>query len=213
MRAPLLPSLIIETKNGYQVYWASKNATQANFDAIEKILVERYDADKNAKDICRLLRVPGFWHSKDPTAKFLIKVIHKEDVSYSEQEMFLHFRSKVQVKKNIIAEKPREINEDNFWLAANKIPCDYALQLLSGTSHVNGDQIELRQNTDGTKQIWVNNKSTACWVDKNNLIGSHAGGGPSIANWINWYYADWGRTAEILKEVFKDELKVWTKKN
>ncbi|HEY6180096.1 MAG TPA: DNA-primase RepB domain-containing protein, partial [Kofleriaceae bacterium] len=89
LASPLVPSLIVETKRGYQAYWVAKPPAQAehwNAIVLER-LVPRFGADKNARDLCRILRVPGYYHLKDPSDPFLVRVAWRHRVSYSERQM------------------------------------------------------------------------------------------------------------------------------
>ncbi len=68
-RFPLTPSMIVQTSPGKcQCYWlVDDDMAPSQFDGIMSCLVETYGADKNAKDIARVLRIPGFDHTKaDP---------------------------------------------------------------------------------------------------------------------------------------------------
>jgi len=58
---------------------------------------------------------------------------------------------------------------------------------LSGSSHVNGDSISLRDNRNGTKQIICNKNPTSCWIDREGKIGSYSKGGPSVIQFLQWY--------------------------
>ncbi|OVE80584.1 hypothetical protein BVY03_05835 [bacterium K02(2017)] len=195
-QSPLPPSMIIETKRGYHVYWFSKNGTVINFSIIMKRLVELFKGDKNAKDLSRILRVPVFNHCKDPNDKYLVKIIYFKEVYYSELEMIYFFKCLENEKP-----KSKRSNKKNP-ISHNHIDCKFALEKLSGTDHINGDVIEFYPNNDGTEQIWVNAKSTSCWLDREGLIGSHDNGGPTIYQWVNWYHQDMKINNNIIKEVF-----------
>ena len=68
---PLPPSLEVETSEGhYHRYWFVADdwpadvQGRADFAAVMQRMVTDYGCDKNAKDLCRVLRVPGFYHRK-----------------------------------------------------------------------------------------------------------------------------------------------------
>ena len=68
---PLLPSMIVATSPGhFHRYWLladdwpADERGRADFAAVMERMVESYGSDKNAKDISRVLRVPGFLHRK-----------------------------------------------------------------------------------------------------------------------------------------------------
>ena len=71
---PLDPSLVVESSPGkFHRYWVVKDDWPADeqgrtdFAAVMERMVASYGSDKNAKDISRVLRVPGFLHRKDQT--------------------------------------------------------------------------------------------------------------------------------------------------
>jgi hypothetical protein len=204
----LVPTMLIETKSGYHVYWKARDATQENWrHIVENRLVPFYKADKKAKDLARLLRVPGFNHLKNPAEPFLIKAVHTKHVEYSEREM-LHFYKDLltQAKQKKLHNKTiKEFPQDgSFWERVWSLDCEYALSKLSGTEYVGGEYYDFKPNSSGTKNIYVNGKSTSCWIDHEGRIGSLDDGGPTIAQWLNWFHKDYSKTVSIIKEVFPE---------
>ena len=68
---PLLPSMIVKSSPGhFHRYWLladewnADEQGRAEFAKIMERMVESYGSDKSAKDISRVLRVPGFLHRK-----------------------------------------------------------------------------------------------------------------------------------------------------
>jgi hypothetical protein len=203
-KSPILPSMLIETKRGYQAYWFAKDATIENFNAIvEGRLIPMFKADMKAKDLCRILRVPGYYHCKNPEDKFLVKGHYaKFYLNYSEKEMLMLFH--LHRKERIATTKDQiQVRGDSFWQKVGSIPASSGLEHLSGTSYVNNETFDFKNHANGTKQIKVNGKPTSSWIDSDGMIGSYEKGGPTIANWLKWYGHSWGKVAEICKEVFK----------
>lgn len=200
----LRPTMVVETKRGFQVYWKAKNASERHWKAIVwDRLVPFYGADKNAKDLCRILRVPGFNHLKDPANPFPVRQVAYRHVEYSEIEMIRFYpdqRAKERHKK-ALKQAPME---GSFWDRVWRLNCEYALSKLSGTSHVSGETYEFRQNSNGNRNILVNGKSTSCWIDQDGRIGSLDEGGPTIAQWLNWFHKDYKRVVEIIKQEFPE---------
>ena len=62
----LRPSFIVNTSpDKYQAYWLVENEmTRAQFASVMRGIGQRWPSAKDAKDIARVLRVPGFWHQK-----------------------------------------------------------------------------------------------------------------------------------------------------
>lgn len=97
----LIPTFIVETKNGLHVYWMiHEPVTLANFGVpeqekiriwyrdIEEAMLKRFDGDPGAKDVARVLRVPGTIHQKDPHDPFTCKLVHfAEDNVYKFSEI------------------------------------------------------------------------------------------------------------------------------
>ncbi len=84
---PLKPTMIIETKKGYHCYWRAEDATLEKYKSIERGLIEKLNADKGCKDVCRLLRYPGSYHMKNPEHPYKIRVIEDNEIIYSEKKM------------------------------------------------------------------------------------------------------------------------------
>lgn len=201
-KSPIPPTCIIESKNGYHCYWESKGATITNFDEIQSLLVEFFSADKNAKDLCRLLRMVNCFHWKDISDPFLVKEVHRVKKYYTDYEMLKNFQPK---KTNILKFKkliPSQQREHKLYEKdpLSQLECKKGLEILSGTAVVNGNHFTFKHNANGTEQIWVDGKSTACWLDKTGRIGSHAKGGPSLVNWLMYYGYDYKGAREIIKD-------------
>ncbi len=71
---PLKPNIVVQTSLGkFQRYWLVDDLTQEQHGQVMERMVSDYGADNGAKDLARILRVPGFFHNKgDP---FLVHVI------------------------------------------------------------------------------------------------------------------------------------------
>ncbi len=65
---PLPPSVIVNSSPGkYHYYWLTDTDDQAAWNLVQRALITRYGGDKQAKDLTRYLRLPGFNHNKkDP---------------------------------------------------------------------------------------------------------------------------------------------------
>ncbi len=204
----LIPTLIVETKRGFHVYWKAKDATVRNWKQImSHRLVPFYKADKRAKDLCRILRTPGYYHRKDPTDPFLIKKLCENPVEYTEKDMF-HFYSDLITKKTQKALHAKAMKETpghgEFWDLVWNLNCEVALTRLSGSEHVGGEVYTFQDNFSGTKNIIVNGKGSSCWIDADGRIGSADGGGPSIFQWLNWFHKNPARVIEVIKKEFPE---------
>jgi len=87
------PTAIVETKNGYHVYWVFqkpillddprlrnnpelRTSLLETYGKIEAKIIERFHGDLGAKDVTRVLRVPGSYHLKHPNDPFLVRLVH-----------------------------------------------------------------------------------------------------------------------------------------
>lgn len=101
---PPAPTAIVETKNGYHVYWVYENpiildrldVSKAKklfeiYAEIQVAIINRYQGDPAAKDLTRFLRVPGSLHLKNPNSPFQTKLIHFDPeslVRFKEMRVF-----------------------------------------------------------------------------------------------------------------------------
>jgi len=68
-------AMIIETNNGYHVYWVVQGGSISKFVPIQKALAQKFASDPVITDLSRVMRIPGFYHVKDPKRPFLVRVI------------------------------------------------------------------------------------------------------------------------------------------
>jgi hypothetical protein len=232
-KSPLSPSKVIETKNGIQLHFYASDATVKNYRMIEERLISFFGGDKNAKDLCRISREPGYYHMKDPNDPFLVQVLKEYDLTYSEEEMMRHFNVSSELE-GLINPSDRRINyisyikesdtkKKNMYnntttatltsnsiynynistpfssLSYKEIYHNISIQnqgnlllKLSNIPELNSEEITLHPHKTGV-QIHVNKKSTSCWIDLDGKIGSSQGGGPTIIQWIDWYFKRDGR--------------------
>lgn len=205
----LIPSMIVESKRGYHVYFDAKDALPPHWDQIMKRLVEFYGADARARDICRILRAPGYKHMKDPADPFEVKVVWSYPVSYTERQM-LYFYPPTREEmdgseaKPIYKPKPVNLSGDGFFERVYQLDCREALSRLSGTRWVNGEAYSFRATTGGRYNILVNGKGTSTWIDSTGKIGSMDKGGPTPYQWLRWYGLSGSDAKKCLLEIFPE---------
>ena len=81
---PLKPHTVIETKNGLQAVWRIVPLPRENLDLFEQaedLLIRHFRADPAAKDVTRVLRLPGFLHQKDPARPFLCRFLWCDSIT------------------------------------------------------------------------------------------------------------------------------------
>lgn len=203
-KSPLEPSLIVESKKSLHLYYFCDNtATIDNWAVVNQWLRDYYKWDqKIVKDIARVFRIPGFYHKKNKNEPYrILSYLADPDLvwlppKYSEKEMLEKFPvlEKEINKKNEIEKTPATDVYNYIW----QLNCETMLERLSGSSLINWEMIELKNNTNWTKQIWVNNKSTSNWIDTKWFIGDWK----SAFNWITWVEWYWTPRKDIFKWFF-----------
>ncbi|MCA1807356.1 MAG: RepB family DNA primase [Actinobacteria bacterium] len=98
--AALKPSAIVETKNGVHAYWYAARQTPVNYSEYRRVqvgLIKAFGGDKGAKDISRVLRVPGTLHLKNPSEPFKVRIVHQLPVEqtpyYTPEQLLFHYPS------------------------------------------------------------------------------------------------------------------------
>jgi Protein of unknown function (DUF3631)/Primase C terminal 2 (PriCT-2)/RepB DNA-primase from phage plasmid len=97
-KLPLEPSIVVETSPGHRHrywlvrdHWPADEQGRRDFDGVMARMVADYGSDKNAKDISRVLRVPGFLHRKNPAAPHLVQIIEANEKRYTRAELLAAF--------------------------------------------------------------------------------------------------------------------------
>ncbi|WP_373228918.1 DNA-primase RepB domain-containing protein [Cohnella sp.] len=67
-------AMIIETKNGYHIYWVIQGGSISKFVPIQKALAQKFGSDPKITNLSRVMRIPGFYHMKNPDRPFLVRV-------------------------------------------------------------------------------------------------------------------------------------------
>lgn len=218
-KAPLFPSLIVETKRGFQVYFFAKDAKPNHWNSLVlDRLVPYYQADKNARDLARIMRVPGYLHLKNPADPFRVREIFRSNATYSEAQIVRYYQDLNQGTRNEQAHEAakREVQRidggnligqlgsfdfwDRLW-ASNHADI---LARFSGTSAVGGEVYSFKSNRSGTQNILVDGKSSSCWVDRNGRIGSLSSGGPTIYQWLRWFGLSPKHSIEAIKHTLPE---------
>jgi KaiC/GvpD/RAD55 family RecA-like ATPase len=88
--APLKPSMVIESKKSFHVYYRADIAF-ANWERIVGGVIQHFNADTALSSFNEVLRVPGFSHMKNEAEPFEIKLIEKNDLVYTEEDLVAKF--------------------------------------------------------------------------------------------------------------------------
>lgn len=213
------PSLVVETKRGYQAYWCTRDAKAEHWDHIVlEHLVPHFGSDANARDLCRIMRVPGFLHLKNPAEPFKIKKVWQHKVFYTEWQFVVLLQKELPWKpskakhQSALAEarasSPTFTATDSLWDAVWNLNCEEGLGRLSGHWAVGGEKYTFSKTARGRLNIHVDGKGTSCFLDESRRIGSLDGGGPTLVQWLRWFRHDWKVVIEVLKEIFPHLVEV-----
>jgi Primase C terminal 2 (PriCT-2)/RepB DNA-primase N-terminal domain len=100
---PLQPSIVVESSPGhYHRYWLvddewpADKSGRTDLAGVMERMVETYGSDKYAKDITRVLRLPGFLHRK--AAPFMVRIIGGNEKRYTRAEILAAFPPVVREK-------------------------------------------------------------------------------------------------------------------
>jgi RepB DNA-primase from phage plasmid len=126
---PLSPSTVVETSPGhYHRYWLvaddwpADDKGRADFGAVMERMVESYGSDRNAKDICRVMRLPGFLHRKGNPQ--IVRIAEASGKRYTRAEILVAFPP-VEKKSEPRREwKPRDDDDQRIREALDSINAD-----------------------------------------------------------------------------------------
>jgi Virulence-associated protein E len=70
----------VRTAHGEHIYWLLvPDEPKAEFTPAQKRLIETLGTDTKIHDLPRVMRLPGFWHQKDPANPFMVEAWYDED--------------------------------------------------------------------------------------------------------------------------------------
>lgn len=131
-----IPTYIVETKNGLHVYWVlekpiylselnpdQQNSLRVRYRDIEEAILKKYDGDPGAKDVSRVLRIPGTLHQKDPADPFEVKIYHyTEECVYTFTEIAEAFLKKDAPDEWALAQGENALNDEALTLIEKEYP-------------------------------------------------------------------------------------------
>ena len=75
---PLEPHIIVQSSPGkYHRYILTDDAPLDEFEPVQGRMVKDHGSDPDAKDRARVLRLPGFYHQKDPAHPHMVEIVHE----------------------------------------------------------------------------------------------------------------------------------------
>jgi RepB DNA-primase from phage plasmid len=95
---PLEPSLVIETSPGHYHRhwfvdgdWPADPQGRADFAGVMRRMIADYGSDPGAKDISRVLRVPGLLHRKNPAEPHMVRIVGGNGQRYTREHILAAF--------------------------------------------------------------------------------------------------------------------------
>lgn len=81
---PIEPSIVVESSpNKYHYYWLTSTVKLDEWDAVMATMVQVHGCDNKAKDLARVLRLPGFVHRKDLNKPFMCRIVKESGRIYN----------------------------------------------------------------------------------------------------------------------------------
>ena len=75
----LEPHIVVESSPGhYQAYWLVDGLACEQFEGVQRRIAKTFGDAGSIIDLCRVMRVPGFWHQKDPARPFQVRIVHED---------------------------------------------------------------------------------------------------------------------------------------
>ncbi|WP_404427042.1 hypothetical protein LG296_13015 [Ureibacillus chungkukjangi] len=82
------PSIVVDTKNGYHVYWLLNEGKHSLFRQIQLQLIQYFNGDENCINESRVMRMPFFMHMKNPKKPYPVTTkIFQPQYKYSQEEL------------------------------------------------------------------------------------------------------------------------------
>lgn len=89
-RQLLQGAMVVETRSGFHLYWPIVGGDPARFTDIQRALIRKFGGDPVITNLSRVMRVPGYYHVKDPRKPFMIRVLRWGRVKAFTQDELLN---------------------------------------------------------------------------------------------------------------------------
>jgi len=101
---PLAPSIQVQTSPGkFQRYWLCSGLSKEQFKDRQEGLIKSYGCDKNVNDLPRVLRLPGFFHRKNPEDPYFVRLVEPSSgVVYGAKELRSAFPRPVDLSEFLV---------------------------------------------------------------------------------------------------------------
>lgn len=110
--SPIQPSIRVRSGEGFHGYLLLKQGLEiSQFTEIQKNIIKKLGTDPSIHDLPRVMRLPGFFHLKDPLNPKYTHIIESTDKKYSPEELYLHFPSR---KEALLTDEKNNLTIDRF---------------------------------------------------------------------------------------------------
>ena len=211
----IMPSLTIETRNGFQLYWfADAAATHEKWLQIGQSIYEKFKemgADHSTVKIAQLMRLPMFFYfKKGEQGKIEISFPLSSFKLHSETAMQSYFKPVIidpmTIKREPLIYKPKYVSvkkSDDIFMKVTNLPIDEVLAKLSGHWLVKKEVITLQKMDTNKSNVLVNGRGTPNFIDRDrNHIYSNNAKGCTVVAFLAWYGWREGMIAKGLRELF-----------
>lgn len=209
------PTMLVKTRSGYHAYWkiydGSANKTPDEYRTLVEERLLPIGADPNAKDVCRILRVPEsrYWTSSKgerfEEQEIICKTIYDDGPEWTWNQISRLFPSVLETTNEVTIKKTKPSKGDeSFWDKCNQIDLEEGIKKISGLACVKSQVFTVKKEGK-IKRLYVNGKKSNGWIDENGRFGSlHDNTAGSMVNFLKFpeYGLENADIAKIFKEVF-----------
>ena len=120
---PFPPSIIVKTKNGWHYYFLlCVGQDMGQFEATQNALIKKLNTDKMVKDLPRVMRIPGFFHQKNPQTPYMVQLIKCDTtIRYTLAEIQKHFPIDERANmENLSTQKNKERKQEDVITSNSK---------------------------------------------------------------------------------------------
>jgi len=205
------PSLMVETRNGFQITWFAKNGSLENFETIANGLWQKFKsigADRSSMNAWSMFRVPNFFYEKNGEKGKISpfpwlstgKLFAEEDMLSWLNPYIQQYDQETSQKKaikndlNLLLQKKVNLNhfgqtKEPILTTILKTPISSLLMKISGSSELRGDVITLSPINANKQQIKINNRPSPNWIDLTNnlLFSNNVKGMCNIIHFVEYY--------------------------
>jgi hypothetical protein len=151
---PIAPSIVVRTSPGkFQRYWIADRLKPDLHQAIMRRLATNFGADPGTRDLVRVLRLPGFFHVKDPATPHRVELIEATGQVYTADEIRAAFPP---IWPDPPAAKPKPFNKRAF-------DADAFGRLLEALSHISADNREVWYRVGAALRFEVGDAARDLW--------------------------------------------------